>query len=356
MWRSQRRRAEKDRAQGEDGARQGEEDPQPGQPSAPGQHHRRGQYGALTPPHEVRLRTVVPEVAGHADDGAGGQPCPGGGVELPQERPGDRREREEQPGDRLRTRQSEPDRIGQHGDRQRRRRCRATGLRGDSAQEAVGHVASAPVPRRHHGHSARTAKRAHDHQHLGRDPELHDHQGEEHEPVVQRRLLRAGEHLEEVDEEQRGDDQEGDRRMPEHDRGDDGRRVAVHQRGGDGGRLPGDHAAHGDPASPGAQSRRQRQRHIGGRHRPPDPGDRAEHQSDQGPRRVGEQVGAVGHVDRVREERVGGVPQRPGRPGDEPDLLGRVTTGAGEGGRRVPRPHVPPQHEGGSVKANIHAR
>ena len=31
-----------------------------------------------------------------------------------------------------------------------------------------------------------------DHQHLGRDPELHDQEGEEHEAIVEGRFLRAG--------------------------------------------------------------------------------------------------------------------------------------------------------------------
>ncbi len=58
-----------------------------------------------------------------------------------------------------------------------------------------------------------------------------------------------------------------------------------------------------------------------------------------------------GDVDRAREEQAVEVDEGPGRPGHEPDLLRRVAAPARQRRRRMPRPDVPPQHDGGHGEA-----
>ena len=129
-----------------------------------------------------------------------GQPGTGRREELPEELTGDRREREEHAGHRLRPGQPEPGRIGQNG----RREAHADA----EGRRTVSNVPGHPPPARHDDRhqSQRGEERAH-HQHLGRDPELHDDQSEEHQPVVQCGSLLANEDLVEMGEEQGRNDQ-----------------------------------------------------------------------------------------------------------------------------------------------------
>ena len=68
-------------------------------------------------------------------------------------------------------------------------------------------------------------------------------------------------------------------------------------------------------------------------HRPEQPRHRCQHHADQRPRRVREQVGAVGDVHRPGEEEVVEVCHGPGGPRREPHLLRRVAAHARQGGR-----------------------
>ena len=133
---------------------------------------------------------------------------------------------------------------------------------------------------------------------------------------------------------------------PEDERRDDGGRVAEEQRGREGGGLPLYERAQRDETAPRAQGGGERERDVGGGDGAPEPSDRGQHRGDEGARRVREQVGAVGDVHPLREHEVVSVREGVRRPGGEPDLLGRISAGAGQGGARVPGPDVPPEGDG----------
>ena len=162
------------------------------------------------------------------------------------------------------------------------------------------------------------------------------------------RVLLADHDLVQRGEQEGRDHQDRHRHVAEGDRRDDGRRVAVHQRRRDGARLPADERADGGKAGPRAERRRQRQRDVGGGDRTEEPRDRSQHDADQRPRGVRQQVGAVRDIHGTREEHVVQVGDGPGRPGHEPDLLRRIAAPAGQHRGRVAGPDVPPQDNGGN--------
>ena len=147
-------------------------------------------------------------------------------------------------------------------------------------------------------------------------------------------------------EEDRRDHEHRHRDVARDERRDDGGRVAEEQRGREGRGLPLYERAQRDEKAPRAQGGGERERDVGGGDGAPEPSDRGQHRGDEGARGVREQVGAVGDVHPLREHEVVSVREGVRRPGGEPDLLGRISAGAGQGGARVPGPDVPPEGDG----------
>ena len=146
-------------------------------------------------------------------------------------------------------------------------------------------------------------------------------------------------------------DEHGDGHVAEGERRHDGGGVAEHQGGRDRTPLPRHQGPHRGEAGPRAQRGGERERHVCRGHGTVGPRDRRQDGTDQRARRVGEQVGPLRHVDGPGEEEGMEVTDGPGGPGHEPDLLRRVAAAAGERGRGVARPHVPPQNDGGHGEA-----